>query len=238
MDHRAGVAACSRFSFVFRNLTIICAIWAGLIAAAHADVFVKEVSLGAGQYSGQLVLPVGTANYWAGYQNISVADDANGRNARSFIAYCADPFHYSTTSYNDFFNAPVTTALPGRAADIQKLFDGYYGATIGSNSDAAAFQLALWEIANDDKNLGTGVVKTTTSTDGTLFTKAGTILRDFSSYNGPQFYSLTLYQVNRTIPNFAGQDYIVATPVPEPGTWAMLLAGLVGLGGMVRRRVA
>ena len=32
-----------------------------------------------------------------------------------------------------------------------------------------------------------------------------------------------------------GDSYRIATAVPEPGTWAMLLGGLLLLGGKVRR---
>ena len=31
---------------------------------------------------------------------------------------------------------------------------------------------------------------------------------------------------------------LIQTPtIPEPGTWAMLMAGLIGVAGMVRRRI-
>jgi hypothetical protein len=33
-------------------------------------------------------------------------------------------------------------------------------------------------------------------------------------------------------------DLIYAVPVPEPGTWAMLAAGLIAVGGIARRRIA
>lgn len=215
---------------------------AGLMAAAHAsDVYVKEDSLGTGQASGSLDLPVGTNNWWTGFQNISVAADNIGTSAMSFAAYCVDPFHYSTTAYNAYLGPStannVTTAFAAHATDIQNLFNNYYAGTIGNNANAAAFQLALWEIANDDKNLSTGFVKTNGGTDLTLIANATTLLSNLS-YSGPNLYNLTVYLVDRPA-QAVGQDYIVATlvdPVPEPESYALMLGGLGVMGFIARRR--
>lgn len=83
---------------------------AGFMAAAHANVvYVKEDGLGTGQNSGSLDLPVGTNNWWTGFQSISVAADNVGTSAMSFAAYCIDPFHFSTTAYNAYLRRPPRT---------------------------------------------------------------------------------------------------------------------------------
>ena len=43
------------------------------------------------------------------------------------------------------------------------------------------------------------------------------------------------YQVNLLV-NAEQQDFIIVQEIPEPGTWAMLFAGLGVLGAVARRR--
>jgi len=215
-----------------------------LATSAHADVYVKEVSTSSGLNSGSLLLPVNASaqNYFTGLQNIKVSPTAPGTDAdaQSFLAYCVDPSHYSSTSYIDNFTPSsvhsVASVFATQTSNIQKLFDKYYSSTVGNNANAAAFQLALWEIANDDQNLTNGLVKTNGSTLGSLVTDTQALLNGYASYAGPQIYALTLYQVVNPGPAGAttGQNYIVAS-VPEPSALGLLLAGL-GVFGVIGRR--
>ncbi len=218
--------------------------FSALAPSAQADVYVKEVSTSSGLGSGSLLLPVSASaqNYFVGLQNIMVSSTAPGTDAgaQSFLAYCGDPGHYSSTAYVDNYTPSnthdVASVFSTQASNIQKLFDDYYGATVGNNANAAAFQLALWEIANDNQNLTSGLVQTNGSTLGSLVTNAQALLNGYASYTGPQIYTLTLYQVVNPGPvgSQTGQNYIVAT-IPEPTSLGMLLAGL-GLMGFIGRR--
>jgi hypothetical protein len=235
------------------------ALCSGLVAATGAnaapDVYVKETGLGAGLASGSLTLPApsGTNNWWTGFQTISVASDALGTGATSFLAYCIDPIHLSSGAFLPYV-APATannvaTAFATQATTIQKLFNNYYFGTVSGGNTAAnagAFQLALWEIANDDGNLATGGVQANGSTNATLVSGASAILSSLGGLTlaGNHQYDLTVYLVDRAAEGNAnppGQDYIVATQssvvmsVPEPETYGMLLAGF-GLMGLIARR--
>jgi hypothetical protein len=199
-------------------------------------VKIKETGLGNGISSGGLQLPVmsSPANYWSGLQTISVID---GASTTSFLAFCVDPFQWSPGSYTDYSTFTKNTATTvsaffgSRYADITALFnEAYAGATAsGGNGAAAAMQLALWEVANDNKNLATGLVHTVSGTNAALTTGAQALLTNLGSFGGPSQYEFTLYTSS------SNQDYLVATPVPEPQTYLMLLAGL-GLMGFVARR--
>ena len=113
--------------------------------------------------------------------------------------------------------------------NLSRLYDeattlGYHTAT-----GSAALQLGVWEIAFEGTNaydLTTGNFKSAPSS--TVTTQTTTWL------NGLAGYSATKYLVNGYV-SATNQDVIFFTPVPEPGTYAMMLAGL-GLMGFVARR--
>jgi hypothetical protein len=122
------------------------------------------------------------------------------------------------------------TAL--QAADVAKLYSQSYAGTAGDNLNSAAFQLALWELANDNGSLADGNVHTTGSTDSSVVAAANSMLFNVANnVAGATQYSFTVY----THPT--QQDFLVTvTAVPEPETYAMLLAGLGLMGAVARRR--
>ena len=203
-------------------------------AQAQTSVQLRVPSLGNGLYSNSLTLPVrsGAANYWSGLQTIEVI---KGASKQSFLAFCIDPFQWASrfpTSYTMFSSTTNIDAKFGteRANNIRALFNEGYNSALGSNSGAAAMQLALWEVANDDKVLSTGGVRTNAATNRVLASGAQSLLTNLGSYGGPSLYSYTLYTSSTK------QDFLVAAPVPEPETYAMMLAGLGLLGVVARRR--
>jgi hypothetical protein len=205
----------------------------GLVGAQMAfaqTVQINETGLGNGVWSGGLQLPVqplSSANYWSGLQTISVID---GANATSFLAFCVDPAQWAPGAYTTYTKTDLSTSvLSGRVADITALYNEAYAGALVGNGTAGAMQLALWEVANDNRDLASGNVHTVSSTNSALTSGAQGLLDHLGNFAGPSQYSFTLYTSS------TNQDYLVATPIPEPETYMMLLAGL-GLMGFVARR--
>jgi hypothetical protein len=203
-----------------------------LLGTAHADtsVQVKEVGLGAGMGAGSLTLPLGTNNWWSGFQTISVQE---GASTSSFLAFCLDPFQYSSTTASAYTKTTLDSFFS--AATIEKISDLFnynntYATALSNNTAAGALQLALWETANDDGVLTSGGVRTNNNTNATLVGATQSLLTNSSSYNGPSNYTFTFYKSS------SNQDFIVATPVPEPGTYGMMLIGVGLIGTIASRR--
>ena len=204
---------------------------ASLLGVAHADttVQVSETGLGLGQYTGGLQLPIqaSAANFWAGLQTIKVTD---GASSSSFQAFCIDPYQWSSgtpSTYTQTSFSPTFDAT--HIANITKLFNYAY-ASATTNLNAAALQLALWEVANDDGNLLTGGVKQTANTYASLVTATNSLLSSYGAYAGPSLYNLTFYKSG------AQQDFVTVSAVPEPGTYGMMLVGLGLIGTIALRR--
>lgn len=201
-----------------------------------SQVYVKETATVSGKTL-NLVLPIqsGAHDYFSGSANISVGTTSS--NGTSFLAYCIDPFQWSSSSSLSYNVSSLSSLGSTQAADVSKLYSQSYASTSGNSVNSAAFQLALWELAKDDGVLTSGAVRTTDSTNSTVEAAASSMINNAKNgVAGSTQYAFNLYS------NGYKQDYLVAsiaavTPVPEPETYAMLLAGLGLIGFTARRRL-
>jgi hypothetical protein len=179
------------------------------------------------------------SNWTNGYADVSVNNSTDGHsysgaaggfsgllNGNPFQTYCVDL--YQSFSWNTVYTDYSVTALPSTVAhDLGRLFTSHLGDVVDGNS-SAAFQLAAWEIMYETGG--------SYNLSGGNFTENG----NATVHSIAQGYLNTLgtadvYTVQK-LESPSSQDFVLTTPVPEPSTYAMLVAGLGLLGWMKRRK--
>lgn len=187
-------------------------------------------------------------------------------NGGTFASYCIEPFQFfsSGSTYTDYKlrtdpqNFKWSTASPGvngfdparspaiaqRLGQLWAYADATYGLGTTPVTDAAkasastALQWAIFNTLYDTDNsvsaggAGNKFWITATSTNGSILSMANTILQQ--SVNHQFQYGISVL----TSPNNQDQIFTngISSPVPEPGTYAMTLAGLMAVGFVARRR--
>lgn len=158
-----------------------------------------------------------------------------GNGGASFESYCVDLYQFISfgTLYTEY-GAPTTAhafANNRASADLGRLFANNFGAVNNSVTEAA-FQIAVWEIAFEKSTnpysltLGDATF-TGGSADSTgALTLASSWLSGLGNGNGSGI---------RVLESGEHQDVVYA-PVPEPETYALLMAGLGAVSFMARRR--
>ena len=178
-----------------------------------------------------------SGNVMAGELNWSWLSGTPEGFATDFYSYCIDATQYLrdpqyvTVRTTDSFTAGSANA----GAKVSWLFNTYASVihATGTNTQAAALQLAIWEALYDSsQDLSAGAFRG--SGNSAILTQAQTYLNALysSHYLGSQATFLDVDGTN-TNPAYSGQDQITHG-VPEPST--LLMMGLAGLGVMRRRR--
>ena len=151
----------------------------------------------------------------------------------SFATFCVEltqsfQFNVNYTDYSIVSGASYFTG--SKAADLAKLVTAHAGSVVDASS-SAAFQAAVWEIVYEtgSYNLNAGTIQ---------FAPGTVSAADLATANG---WFATL---NAVVPDVSinvlqsreHQDFLLAAAVPEPSTYALLAAGLLGVGFVARRR--
>lgn len=211
------------------------------LAAASACASAADVSI---TYMGKdTSSPVVRTSLTGGQVALGVLNYVDAATGKSFQAYCIEPSQ--PNALTAFGAQPYAiSSFSGTQADLlQALYSSSFSA-VQTPAQQAAFQLAIWEISfettpslNVTPNEGSFFARAANSSPAaldlanTLSAQANSYLAVAQAYQGPSLYTLT------KLTNASYQDLIVATPVPEPETYALLLAGLAVVGGVARRRL-
>ena len=193
----------------------------GAVSVSDASNPANDFSGEAGQFFGALGGSSATSN-----SRTSASSES-----ASFNAYCAElsqdftfgvDYEYTMVSGASYFGA-------AKASDLSRLFNAAQSFVVDGTT-SAALQAAIWEIIYEQApsyDLTSGSF--TGSGDASAFGTINSFLQNLGSYSDAYF------QVDVLV-NGSRQDFVVPTPVPEPGTWALLAAGLGVLGMVARRR--
>lgn len=201
-----------------------------VLAASHAHADTVRLS---GFTYGSEPLTVTGPNYTG-----SAGQFSGTLNGASFVTFCTDLYQTVSfgTTYTDYSLVSGATAWGAqKSLDLDRAFSAF--ATYSFPNDAvssAVAQAVVWEIiyeTGSSYSFNSGSFHAS-STDSATQTELNLINSVFSSLASTP---ITVHATKLYSPT--AQDFVVLTSaVPEPSTYALMFAGLVGIGCFARRR--
>lgn len=230
------------------RLAIVAAATFGFAALpAQAAVQVTAYQYSPPALGGGIALDsAGYADYGTAGRFLATIQDLTTLNSYLQYTFCLDVLRgfYTYSPYADVAMSSIITnpgqqnALAGLLTYANGVIDGA-GSPAASGLAAAAFGLAIWEVvyeASGPYNLTTGDFHIYGD-----FAAAGALANSYlgNIQNGSWTGNIADVRVlAATVGENQNQIYIrPAAPVPEPSTWALLLAGFGMVGAAMRRRV-
>ncbi len=229
------------------HLLIVCALCLVVTGTAHA-IQIQKISLGLGQNvtkSGNSAQSISlgqnvTIGYGAGSQSVFAGEflmkfvgAPPAGYDQNFTAYCVDLDHYLqnfqdvTLESTDYLN-PMSL-VPAAGPKAAWLYNTY-AAAVSTALQAAALQLAIWEVLYDaNLNLTSGTFKVTSANASTI-SQANTYLSSLlTNTSEATWFKATSH------PNLQNQD-LIGPRVPEPSAFALLFGAGAAAGLALRRR--
>lgn len=227
---------------------------ASIPAMASASVTITSISGNPGFQTGRVIYTPGGIGGVGGpsTQDLSIGRiqmsgvDTLTNMPVSFNTYCIDIFNYVKNGTFDLTTLALSNTF--KQAQLEKLL-GYTAGFIDAAGTAgqkqnvsAAIQMAVWEIVNESGTSGysldNGLFQIGTDWGSVVPTSRGlaqSYLDSMSGWTAPTGISFKMMTAINP-QNNQRQVFMTTSAVPEPATWALLIAGFGLVGGAMRSR--